>query len=197
MGYTGAAQLPEGLAIVEMWLSTTWTQIWLVVVSTVAIFAGVITYTRIAGLRSFSKMSAFDFASTVAVGSIMAAVAVTEASLLNGLIGLGALYAAQSVVALVRRRTRLERLVDNDPVVLMVGRTVLEDNLRDAQMTARDIRAKLRAANVTDLEDLLGVVLETTGDISVLRGSGPIDPHLLDGVKDADRLLRGGPAGGS
>jgi uncharacterized membrane protein YcaP (DUF421 family) len=174
--------------VAQLWLSTSWTQVWLVVVSTVAIFASVITFTRIAGLRSFSKMSAFDFASTVAVGSLMATVAITQASLLNGVIGLATIYVVQMSVALLRRRTAVEQVVDNDPVLLMVGDRLLEDNLRRARMTKRDVWAKLREANVTRYDQILAVVLETTGDVSVLHGDGPLEPGLLEGVKDADRL---------
>lgn len=157
------------------------------VVSTLAIFTAVITYTRIAGLRSFSKMSSFDFASTVAIGSIMATVAVTEASLVNGFLGLATLFVAQVVVALLRRRTTFERLVDNQPVLLMRGPHVLEDNLRRSRVTHADIRAKLREANVTHPDQILAVVLETTGDVSVLHGEGPLDVDLLEGVTDHHR----------
>jgi uncharacterized membrane protein YcaP (DUF421 family) len=174
--------------VAQLWLSTSWTQVWLVVVSTVAIFASVITFTRIAGLRSFSKMSAFDFASTVAVGSLMATVAITQASLLNGVIGLATIYAVQMGVALLRRRTAVEQVVDNDPVLLMVGDQLLDGNLRHARMTKRDVWAKLREANVTRYDQILAVVLETTGDVSVLHGEGPLEPGLLEGVKDAERL---------
>lgn len=178
----------ERFAVTESWLSTTWSQTWLVAVSTLVIFLAVITYTRIAGLRSFSKMSGFDFASTVAVGSIMATVSVTSASLLNGLAGLATLFLAQVLIALLRRRTSIERLVDNRPVLLMAGQRVLDDNLRRSRITERDIRAKLREANVTDRSRILAVVLETTGDVSVLHGDGPLDPGLLDGVRGQEQL---------
>lgn len=173
--------------MIETWLSTTATELWLVVVSTLAIFTAVITYTRIAGLRSFSKMSSFDFASTVAIGSIMATVAVTQASLVNGLIGLATLFVAQVVVALLRRRTTFERLVDNQPVLLMRGPHLLEDNLRRSRVTEADIRAKLREANVTRPDQVLAVVLETTGDVSVLHGDGPLAADVLEGVVDHHR----------
>ena len=174
--------------MVEQWLSTSWTGVWLVVVSTVAIFGSVIVFTRIGGLRSFSKMSAFDFASTVAIGSLMATVAVTRTSLLNGVVGLATLYAMQIAVAVARRQTQFERLVDNNPVLLMSGQQVLEDNLRRTNVTKDDVWAKLREANVTRYDQILAVVLETTGDISVLHGEGPLEPGLLEGVEDSDRL---------
>ena len=174
--------------MVEQWLSTSWTQVWLVVLSTVAIFAAVIGFTRLGGLRSFSKMSAFDFASTVAIGSTMATVAVTQTSLLNGVIGLATIYAMKLAVALARRQTPIERLVDNNPLLLMSGEQLLEDNLRRANVTKGDVWAKLREANVTRYDQILAVVLETTGDISVLHGEGPLEPGLLEGVEDSDRL---------
>lgn len=174
----------------ESWLSTSWSQVWLVVVSTVVIFLAVIAYTRIAGLRSFSKMSGFDFASTVAVGSIMATVSVTSASLIAGLIGLGTLFAVQVLIALLRRRTSIEQFVDNRPVLLMSGQQTLRENLRRARITEHDIAAKLREANVTERSQILAVVLETTGDVSVLHGEGPLDPTLLQGVRDGDKIGR-------
>ena len=174
--------------MVEQWLSTSWTQVWLVMVSTIAIFAAVVLFTRLAGLRSFSKMSAFDFASTVAIGSLMATIAVTSASLINGIIGLGTIYAMQLAVAVARRRTAAERLVDNNPVLLMSGTQLLEDNLRRTNVTKSDVWAKLREANVTRYDQILAVVLETTGDISVLHGDGPLEPGLLEGVEGGDRL---------
>jgi uncharacterized membrane protein YcaP (DUF421 family) len=175
--------------VITLWLSTTWTQVWLVVVSTLVIFASVITYTRIAGLRSFSKMSSFDFASTVAIGSIIATVAVTQASLLNGMIGLGTLYLAQSMIAWLRRRTFVEKLVDNRPVLLMAGPQILHENLHRTSVTRADLRAKLREANVTQPEQILAVVLETTGDVSVLHGDGPLDVALLAAVIGREHLL--------
>lgn len=174
--------------MVEQWLLTSWTQVWLVIFSTVVIFTAVIVYTRLAGLRSFSKMSAFDFASTVAIGSLMATVAITSSSLLNGLVAMGTIYAVQIGIAVLRRHTRIERLVDNNPVLLMNGDQLLEDNLSRSNITRSDVWAKLREANVTQYDQILAVVLETTGDVSVLHGEGPLEPGLLEGVEGADRL---------
>lgn len=45
-------------------------------------------------------------------------------------------------------RIPVSELVDNDPVVLMVGETFIHENLRKARVTPDDLRAKLREANV-------------------------------------------------
>ena len=46
----------------------------MVLLSAICIYASIIALTRIYGVRSFSKMSGFDFAVTVAIGSIVASV---------------------------------------------------------------------------------------------------------------------------
>jgi uncharacterized membrane protein YcaP (DUF421 family) len=171
-------------------LGSSWPEVGTVALSTVVIFAAVIVATRIGGLRSFSKMSAFDFAMTVAVGSLIATVAVTEASLATGLVGLVVLYGVQVAVAILRRRTGFEHAVDNVPVLLMVDGELLEDALRRTRVTESDLRAKLREANALSYDQVRAVVLETTGDISVLHGDGELDPDLLRGVRGSEALLR-------
>jgi uncharacterized membrane protein YcaP (DUF421 family) len=158
-----------------------------VVVSALAIYVAVIAATRIVGLRSFSKMSAFDFAMTVAVGSIIATVATANAGVVEGVVAVGALFALQFVVAWLRHRTDVLGLVDNRPLLLMDGATILHDHLERSRVTEADLRGKLREAGVLRLDQVRAVVLETTGDISVLAG-GELDPALLEDVIGSERL---------
>lgn len=181
------------------WFTTSWQAVGLVLASTVAIFVTVLVATRVNGLRSFSKMSSFDFAMTVAVGSVMAGTAVSSTTpVANGVMALIGLYGFQWLVARLRERLpAVNSLVDNTPTLLMVNTTMLDDNLRAVRVTRSDVRAKLREANVLRFDQVHAVVLETTGDISVLHGDGPLDPALLDGVRGHHLLSDGGgsPAG--
>ena len=134
------------------------------------IYISVIVLTRIFGKRSFSKMSSFDFAMTVAIGSIIATVVLSSTvSLLEGIIGLFSVYILQIGAALLRRLDIVQKFMDNSPLLLMDGTEVLTDNLRRAKVTESDLRSKLREANVTKLSQVKAVIFETTGDISVLH----------------------------
>lgn len=134
------------------------------------IYISVIILTRIFGKRSFSKMSSFDFAMTVAIGSIIASTLLSSTvSMLEGIIGLVIVYVLQIIAALVRRIEWMQELMDNSPLLLMDGEIILEDNLRKARVTQSDLRSKLREANVTRLSQIKAVIFETTGDISVLH----------------------------
>jgi uncharacterized membrane protein YcaP (DUF421 family) len=170
------------------WFAASGRALALVLASTVGIYVALVGLTRIAGLRSFSKLSSFDFAITVAIGSLISTVLVAkDPPLLQGAIALAGLYAVQMGVAVLRYRTSwASALVDNDPLLLMEGTEVLDDNLRKASVTRSDLRAKLREANVVALDQVQAVVLESTGDISVLHAppEGPrLEAPLLEGVQ--------------
>lgn len=168
-------------------LLASWTQLATVAVSTAGVYAGVVVATRLGGLRSFAKMSSFDFAATVAVGSMLASVALdTGLPLTAGLAGLATLYVLQLGVASLRRYRPVRTAVDNEPLLLMTGGQVLDANLRAGRVTGDELRAKLREANVLHYGQVHAVVLESTGDISVLHGppDGPeLDRELLQGVR--------------
>jgi len=158
-----------------------------VVCSTVGVFVGLIVLVRLVGLRSFSKMSSFDFAMTIAVGSMLASAAILKtAPLARVFVALITLFTLQLGIATLRKKSRwARRLVDNSPLLLMKEGEFLEANMRAANVTRDDMLAKLREANVRDLDDVLAVVFETTGDISVLHSSGEasLSPALLSDVE--------------
>jgi uncharacterized membrane protein YcaP (DUF421 family) len=169
-------------------LGASWTSLAVVVIGGLAAYATVIALTRLAGVRALAKMSSFDFAATVAIGSLLASVLVGSAPLAAALLGLAVLYGMQYLVATLRRRNLLLGLVDNAPILLMAGPEVLEGNLRHARVSREELWAQLRLAGVHRRDQVAAVVMETTGDISVLRAGEPFDAELLAGVRGAEQL---------
>ncbi|MGE3180299.1 MAG: DUF421 domain-containing protein [Phycisphaerae bacterium] len=179
------------LDALQKWVFTTWPDVAMVLVSVVVVYALIIVYCRLVGLRSFSKMSAFDFAMTVAVGSLFASsISSPEPSLLLGIVAFGGLFAGQRVLGTLRQKSaRIKKLVDNEPLLLMENGRMLEKNLHAGQVTVDDLRAKLREANVLNYSQVRAVVMETTGDITVLHTADPeqrLDPDLLKDVRRPD-----------
>lgn len=159
----------------------------LVALTFVCVYVSIIFLTRLTGLRSFSKMSASDFAMTVAVGSLFASsVATSSPPLSLAIFSLACLFAGQWAFAFARRKRWVRQLIDNTPVLLMEGSTVLEHNMARTNVTHADLRSKLRQANVLDLGQVRAVVFETTGDMSVLHtsdASQELAEELLEGVR--------------
>lgn len=172
------------------WISTSGTTLVMVFVSGIGTYAALLTLTRVAGLRSFSKMSGFDFATTVAFGSILASTLLSkDPPVASAVFGLVLLYGLQYTVSKARQFSpRIQRLVDNEPLLLMAGTRIITENMRTARVTEDDLRSKLRLAGVTDRRQVLAVVFETTGDCAVLREGDTLDPWLLTKVRGAEHL---------
>lgn len=178
------------------WITTSPTAVSTIVFKAILIYTALIFLTRLSGLRSFSKMSSFDFVITVSMGTILGSTVLTEdPALLQAIVGLATLYAIQYGVSWARRHGQLVgKVVDNEPLLLMAGSEILTDNLTRARVTRGDLYAKLREANVLDLSQVRAVVFESTGELSVLHipyaatSRGELDPVLLKDVRDVDRL---------
>lgn len=172
------------------WITTTGTALLMVLLSGIGIYAALLLLTRLTGLRSFAKMSNHDFAITVAFGSVIASTLLAEdPPFLTGVFGLAVLYAIQYAVSKGRRfNSIVERLVDNEPLLVMAYEEMLSDHLDAVRMTEADLKSKLRTAGVTHPSQVLAVVFETTGDVSVLKRGSEADPWVFEGVRDAERL---------
>lgn len=152
------------------------------------VVAAIIALTRMNGLRSFSKMTSFDFALTVATGSIVGAtVQNTELSIWIGLASIAAIFAIQAALSRVRFAwSRYQKVTENEPLLLVQNGKFLEANLAAANVSKNDVYGKLREANALSMRQVHAVVLEPTGDVSVLHGEpneGSLEDEILTGVR--------------
>lgn len=143
---------------------------------------------RINGLRSLSKMTNFDFIMTVALGSLLAGAAQADTWMifLQANIAMIGLFIAQWLSARLRKASDTwENIAQNEPLMLMRNGEILHDALKKSRVAESDLIAKLREANVLDFSAVRAVVLETTGDVSVLHGN-KLDERLVENVRQND-----------
>lgn len=146
----------------------------------------VVLMIRVTGLRSLSKMTPFDFVMTVALGSLVAggAQATQWTGFWQAIAGMVGLFAVQYVAARFRKASdTVEDALQNEPILLMRDGEFCEEALAAERVAKSDVIAKLREANVLDIAQVRAVVLETTGDVSVLHGDA-LDERLIDNVRD-------------
>jgi uncharacterized membrane protein YcaP (DUF421 family) len=147
----------------------------------------VILLIRLNGLRSLSKMTNFDFVMTVAMGSLVASAAQVER--LNAFVQIAAamagLFVFQNLTARLRRSSEaVEDALQNDPILLMKNGQMCHAALKAERVSESDVLAKLREANALDMSKVKAVILETTGDISVLHGDADMDPRLTENIRE-------------
>lgn len=154
------------------------------------IFLIIILLTRIIGLRSFAKFTVYDFAFTIAIGSIISSTLTSSTSIVHGSVAISSLLFLTYIFSTLQKKfPALSSAISNKPLMLMRGNQVLEENLKHARIEKSQLIAKLREANVSQLNQIQAVVLETTGDISVLhkpadKDDQSIDSLILEGVRE-------------
>jgi uncharacterized membrane protein YcaP (DUF421 family) len=138
---------------------------------------------RTTGLRSFAKMSAHDFTVTVATGSVVAATVVNpDTPWWMGALALLGLLFMQVAIGWARIASKTaQRVIDNEPLVLLQDGVVDDAAMKVARVTHDDLRQKLRLAGITRFRDAQLVILETTGDVTVLREAP--EPAMLREVR--------------
>ena len=156
-------------------------------IGVVVIFTLILLYTRIFGLKSFSKMTGFDFVNTIIIGNVSAmSLSTGKPGLWMGAIIIALVYILNYIITLTRYKSeKIEDLIANQPVLLMRDGKMIKKNMRECKVTEDEIRGKLREANVLQLSQAKAVILETTGDVSVLHSDKDIeiDQFLLTGIK--------------
>ena len=125
---------------------------------------------RLSGKRSLSKMNAFDFIVTVALGSILATVIMDPSiSLSEGFAALALLLILQFAVT---KGTVyfpvMTKLVKSKPALLYYDGQYLTRNMRSERIVHDEVREAVRASGFGDLGQVKAVVLETDGTLSVI-----------------------------
>ena len=144
----------------------------------------VVALIRLNGLRSLSKMTSFDFVMTVALGSLVAGGTQSTEWAEFGQVaaGMAGLFFVQWFTARIRKASdNFEAVMQNNPVILMRDGVICHDALKATRVAKSDLVAKLREANVLEMSKVRAVILETTGDVSVLHGD-TLEESLIEGV---------------
>lgn len=142
-----------------------WGNVWRVVVHGTAAYVALVALLRVSGIRTLSKMNAFDLVVTVALGSTLASVLTSsEVTLAEGLAGLALLVGLQFAVAWVASRSRrFNAVIKSQPRVLYHRGTFSREALDDERITEDEIRAAMRQAAVGGMDEVESVVLESSG----------------------------------
>lgn len=133
-------------------------------------YASLVLFLRVTGKRTLTKLNAFDLVVTIALGSTLATVMLSEeVALAEGLLALALLVGLQFVVTWISVRVpSFLRLVKAEPTLLCYRGQLLEEALLAERVTAEEVRAAVRSEGLAEVEAVEAVVLETDGTLSVL-----------------------------
>ena len=127
---------------------------------------------RVSGNRTLSKLNAFDFVVSVAMGSVFASMLLSEGvALAEGAVAFALLCALQFAVAWGSVRSkRFAHLVRSQPVLLAKDGETIERAMHSSRITHDELHAVLRSQGC-ELKDAGAVFLESDGTFAVMTRS--------------------------
>ncbi len=155
-------------------------------VAAVLAYLALILFLRASGKRSLAKLNAFDFVITVALGSTLATIIVTNnVPLVEGAFALFALLVLQFLLTWMSVRQHwLKRAVRSEPALLLSNGMFLDEALRRERVTRGEAYAALRKRGIGRVEDVAALVLETDGSFSAITRQGDALTTLVDVTGD-------------
>jgi uncharacterized membrane protein YcaP (DUF421 family) len=154
-----------------------------VAVKAVLLFAVAIIGLRLGERRTLAQLSAFDFAVAVAIGAIIGRGATApDTSFASSAIALVTFLVAHRVVAILRRHSRVVRLIDHPPRVLVARGELQGGELARAGLTAADVYALLRENGVGDLGQVGYLLYEARGAMTLIGAGREPGPLVRDGL---------------
>ncbi|MEG3636643.1 DUF421 domain-containing protein [Micromonospora palythoicola] len=153
------------------------------------VYPALVVILRVSGKRTLSKLNAFDFVVTVALGSTLATILLSrDVSLVEGILALILLVALQYVVALLAVRwPPSQKVLKARPTMLLRDGRLRTETLRATRVAESEIRQAARSQGAGDLHNLAAVVLETDGSLSIITRDQLGDGSTLVDVRDEGR----------
>ena len=141
------------------------------VVRVVVVLAFVYLVTRAVGKRELSSLEPFDVILLVVIGDLVQQGITQNDDSVTGTIivvaTLGLVVIALSYVNLKSPRAR--RILDGEPVVLLIDGRPIERNMRRERITMDDLLAEARQQQLPTLDEVRWAILETSGRISFIQ----------------------------
>lgn len=139
---------------------------------------------RVSGSRTLSSMNAFDFIVTVAIVSAFGRALTAKAvALSEALMAFTLLVALRYSVTWVQIRwPPVRRIVTNPPVLLYSRGEFLREAMRRQRVVESELRTAIREKKFGSLNEIEAVVLESSGEFSVIESVG--DGSALDDAFD-------------
>lgn len=146
-----------------------------IILTGVGAYVAIVLILRVSGKRTLSKMNAFDFIVTVALGSILATTLTSQQTpLLNGLTAFATLVFLQYIMAkLATRSKRVNQLIKSTPALLYYDGAYLNETMRRERVLEIEVLQAIRSSG-TDFDQVEAIVLETDGTFSVLTSTNTV-----------------------
>lgn len=140
---------------------------------------------RIMGKREISKLSPFDLVVAIMIAELAALpIEDKETTLIEGILPITILVIFEIILAYLSLKSNFIRLIVNGkPVVLIKDGKIMYNSLKETRYNINDLLLQLRKKDVFDISEIKMAILETSGDLTVVKKDdkkGVVLPVVID-----------------
>lgn len=160
-----------------------------VVIATAGLYWMFVIMVRLLGQRALARMSSTDLATIIVTGSVIGRAALGwTPTLVAGVLAMLTLFTMQALAGQVRRWVKTAWPLNSPPILLMAGTAFVEENLRKTHLDEEELWPKLRESGIRHRSEVACVILEPTGEVTVLRRGIPLDRSLMLDVRGIEHV---------
>ncbi|MFW3164641.1 YetF domain-containing protein [Pseudomonas syringae pv. syringae] len=136
-----------------------------------AIYFVLMVLFRVAGRRSLTDLTTFDFVLLLIIGeATQQALLGDDFSVTNAILIISTLIAIDVGFSLAKRRSkRLAKFLDGGPTVIVEDGKPLTQRMREARISESDVMEAARTTQgIVEMKDIRYAIIERNGEISVI-----------------------------
>lgn len=141
------------------------------VIRTVVVYVALLVIFRLAGKRTLTRITTFDFILLLIIGdTVQTALLDGDDSLSGGLLVVVSLVAMDVAMSLIKQRSKtVEKLVDGVPVVIVANGEMIKERADKERIDEADVLQEAREQQgITRLDQIQYAVLERSGGITII-----------------------------
>ncbi len=161
-------------------------------VRTVILYTIVLFAFRLTGKRQLSDLQPFDLIITLLIADLASEPAANMSiPLIYGIVPIFALILLQQLISYFSLKSRRFRsIISGTPLIVIRKGVIIEKALKSARYSINDLMEQIRAKDVFELSSVEYAILETNGDISILKKGAQLQPSYEDmGIEPPDSLI--------
>lgn len=168
----------------------------IIILRTILLYAVILVIFRVMGKREIGELSVLDLVVFIMLGE-MAVISIEQHKdpILHTLIPMAVLMLIQMLMAFLSLKSRrFRKIIDGKPSLIIKNGKIDENMMKKLRYNFDDLLMQLRTKDITNIADVEFAILETSGELSIIKKSNKKKPAtytlpiILNGKIQQDHL---------
>ncbi len=161
------------------------------VLRAIVVYIILVVLVRLAGKRELAQLNQFDLIVLLTLSNtVQNAIIGNDNSLVGGIVSAATLIAVNwLVVRFMYRHEKLDRVIEGDPVTLVIDGQVMKDRCDAELITVAELEAAAHRQGFSSLREVARAVLEPGGTLSFIGRNQPAGQASASGSGAQDEIL--------